>query len=220
MRAKKRSIGNSCFYALVFMTLCGFEVKNRHIYYDRPAGNFITYGLNRNDKKQISQVKVSSLQPKNMTVADLSLEELQKTYNGKIVKWDLLAKNLTGTGSDTVSSCDIRLNVIPRGDDAFPIPVVVEAHSIPETIEDLATTEHPNVCDFWQGLKKEERITVIGEIEVAAITPKISIKDKPELDIRPIVIETSDSYYINNNLSSYMIDELLKTEFNKKSEKR
>ncbi len=63
-------------------------------------------------------------------------------------------------------------------------------------------------------------ITVIGEIEVAAITPKISIKDKPELDIHPIVIETSDSYYINNNLSSYMIDELLKTEFNKKSEKR
>ena len=191
-----------CLVLLVFV--CGYDAKGRKVYRDKPLGFYHALDLNQIDGVQKSTAHVSTLQPSNIALDNQEIIELEKTYNGQIVKWNLRVEELGGTESDVIPSCNIWLKVLPENGTPLPVPIAIRTHSVPTGLSS-------NVCHFWEGLKKGELITVIGELDFTKMARENPRTVWTELHIRPMVVESKDSLYIDDNLSKSVREQLLGT---------
>lgn len=182
-------IAASIFY-LVFLRSIAFY-GTRIVHEDKPLGFF----LNQYDKT--TQIQISNLQPSDIPIDALDIKELEKRYDGQVVKWNLIVNEAYDSFTDVIGNCYRVLQINPIDNQHLPININFQGTN----------------CKFWKGIKSGDSISIIGEINIQewVVSKEKPYKTNIVNEIRPMVVKHNSSYYVDKALPKHLRQQLLST---------
>jgi len=166
--------------------------KSTGVFEDNPLGSFV------HDYNNVNQFEISNLQPNEIDVQEYTYDKVKYRKYENIIKWTLKADEFFKGYTDVLGICRYHFYVYPS-----------------DKVKSAIEIDHQGgACDFWENIKQDDTVEVIGEVVTSKPNWTEAGKSKKYatdhvIEVRPMIIKHNNKMYIDISLPSSLKNKLL-----------